>query len=787
NFLGLATRAPSNPDALSYPGFKVDMYQELGVDVVRFPGGEVSNNYMWDYYQGNAVSSSLGIDISAEPVSGGSPIYDNERYSAGIRCNSSGNCGEDFRDQLVQMDEIQGIESNFVLNVESAFLECDSDPTCTTPDLEKWAGYAAAWVEAVRAEGYFVRYWEIGNEPYLGGSVDNPSSVKRNLTADEYADAYLAFTSAMKAVDPTIHVGAVGDWDWKYRSPADLHVYSEAEAPQWWPRILERICTPAGGDLCPQVDFATFHHYNREYVQRRETPSSCQADSDCPLGDQCYKNECRYLDLLHKNQLDRMRNRVDELLRELDEHIRPDVPVFATEFNVFNKIGRALSFQEHLLYVTEIVGNFAEAGVNNIQWWPISGGPGGFNGNPFTAAFQLTWASEDENYPAYELFQHWSEYIHGVVVPITAPGSSEKPDGHVFAFGSCAYNPNVLSIFVTNKNDEPRNVTFTGLAPTRFDLIELAASDQKPKTRDAMLEGTTVTDRRDQIRQTWNSVSFTMPPKSLFILSSKNDGRGRLLDSDQVGIFDPNTREFFLDTYGDGKWNSRDVVTSFGGRNGDQPVVGDFNGDGRSNLGLFRPNNSSFSLQRDYDTTWDSGEERYGVFLPDPGPTVGIVGRWHNSPEDRVGLYYPDGEQFALDRNGSMTWSPKADRRLGVAQVSGHPVVGDWDCNRENGDEFAILSPDGAFHLFAQPTSVRPNRDTAGTPIGTIVFLGSQSESEDVPLIGDWNGDGCESAGVYRPSEKLFVLDFDGDGVFEFDDDWVRRFAPDGIPIAGNW
>ncbi|MEM6533853.1 MAG: hypothetical protein AAF654_14625, partial [Myxococcota bacterium] len=46
NFLGLATRAPSNPDALSYPGFKVDMYQELGVDVVRFPGGEVSNNYM---------------------------------------------------------------------------------------------------------------------------------------------------------------------------------------------------------------------------------------------------------------------------------------------------------------------------------------------------------------------------------------------------------------------------------------------------------------------------------------------------------------------------------------------------------------------------------------------------------------------------------------------------------------------------------------------------------------------------------------------------------------------
>ncbi len=36
----------------------------------------------------------------------------------------------------------------------------------------------------------------------------------------------------------------------------------------------------------------------------------------------------------------------------------------------------------------------------------------------------------------------------------------------------------------------------------------------------------------------------------------------------------------------------------------------------------------------------------------------------------------------------------------------------------------------------------------------------------DIPIAGDWNGSGTTKVGVYRPSNGLFVLDYDGDGQF---------------------
>ncbi|MEL6760623.1 MAG: hypothetical protein AAFP04_09490 [Myxococcota bacterium] len=785
-FLGLASRAPSIVDWFPSPDFKVEMYEELGVNVVRFPGGEESNNYMWDYATGNDAAANLDIAIPAQGPDGGSPVYDTERYDAGIGPTSSGLYREDYQDQLGHMAQLQNADSNFVVNLESAFVECDANPSCTQPDLDKWAKYAAAWVADVRDSGYFVRYWELGNEPYLGGKVganaNGETETKRNLTADEYADAYLAFTSAMKAADPRIEVGIVGDFQWNHVAPADKPADEDddAEPIAWWPQVLGRVCTPEGSDRCPQVDFATFHHYNVKYFAERTAPDECANNNECLEGDLCYKGTCRYLDLTSQPDLSFLRNKLTELRLELESRIRPDVPLFATEFNVSNKLAEIVSFQEQLLYVTEVVGNMATSGVNNIQWWPVVGGPGP---DPITAQFFLTSTAIGVNYPAYELFRLWKEYLHGVVVPLSLRTDASNTQAHIYAFGTCAYNPNVLSLFVTNKNPEPRTVTINGLSPIRFELHEVSASDEKPKTRLGMEQGTTVVDRRELIEQQWDQVSFTMPPKSLFILSSKNEGRDRLAAPDRVGIYKEDTQEFFLDSYGNGKWNDQDEVAFFGGRDGDQPVVGDFNGDGRSNIGVYRPRNSSFSLQRDYDNTWDFGEERYGRFSSDSGTAIGLVGRWTSPDVEQVALYYPELGQFSFDYNTDQRWDNGVDRRVTTRlYASARPVIGDWDCDPTTGDEFALLLPSGAFELFEEPPGAGFANKT-----GTINFLGNESAEEDLPISGDWNGDGCDAVGIYRPSQKLFVLDYDGNGVFEFDKDWARRFSISGVPIAGDW
>ncbi len=71
---------------------------------------------------------------------------------------------------------------------------------------------AAGWVQYANVtKGYGAKYWTIGNENYGNGlygadwEADNHSA--KNATA--YANGVVAFADAMKAVDPTIKVGAV--------------------------------------------------------------------------------------------------------------------------------------------------------------------------------------------------------------------------------------------------------------------------------------------------------------------------------------------------------------------------------------------------------------------------------------------------------------------------------------------------------------------------------------------------------------------------------------------------
>ena len=114
------------------------------------------------------------------------------------------------------------------------------------------AAEAAAWVEYANvAQGYGITYWEIGNEVYGNGlygatwETDNHDS----LTATTYATNLLEYTSAMKAVDPTIKIGAVlttpGNWP--------DGIVGTGDTLDWNNTVL----SIAGSE----IDFVIVHHY----------------------------------------------------------------------------------------------------------------------------------------------------------------------------------------------------------------------------------------------------------------------------------------------------------------------------------------------------------------------------------------------------------------------------------------------------------------------------------------------------------------------------------------------
>ena len=61
--------------------------------------------------------------------------------------------------------------------------------------------------------------------------------------------------------------------------------------------------------------------------------------------------------------------------------------------------------------------------------------------------------------------------------------------------------------------------------------------------------------------------------------------------------------------------------------------------------------------------------------------------------------------------------------------------------------------------------------------------------STDLPVIGDWNGDGCDEISVWTPSEQRFFLDTNGNYAWDAGTDLTASFgySTDLLPIAGDW
>ncbi len=80
------------------------------------------------------------------------------------------------------------------------------------------------------------------------------------------------------------------------------------------------------------------------------------------------------------------------------------------------------------------------------------------------------------------------------------------------------------------------------------------------------------------------------------------------------------------------------------------------------------------------------------------------------------------------------------------------PLLGDWDC--DGFDTPGMYRPDDGY-VYA-----RNHIATGQADIGFLV-----GELGDVPVVGDFNGDGCDTVSVYRPSEgRMFVFDRIGNG-----------------------
>ena len=362
------------PEVLGADWFRAAL-ADAGVTTVRMPGGSWSNTYPWDACE--LRRPECWAPNSARP--------------------------SDFA-ALLESTGLEGmwtVSANATAESAAALVAffngtvADARPIGTDRDGIDW-GTVGTWAE-LRASGGHpqpvpILRWEIGNEvwggrPDAGGEQCADFGWEDVWTCDgtEYMegdgdhDGFLAVRDAMRAVDPTIEVGAVG-------------VPSPGDWSDWGHEVLEHVGS---------IDFYVVHEYG--FV---ESPAA--ADAAAGPGQRWADVAAAAAPALGAERL------------------------AVTEYNL-------VSFEagdtEHMMttaanafFLADTLGRFASAGIGAANHWNMANGTTGSGTD-----YGLVDLNEQRRFPAFSAFAAWalagSELLANPA-PESVPGLTVYPTKH---------------------------------------------------------------------------------------------------------------------------------------------------------------------------------------------------------------------------------------------------------------------------------------------------------------------------------------------------------------------
>lgn len=183
---------------------------------------------------------------------------------------------------------------------------------------------------------YGIKYWEIGNEVYGDGTYGSQWEYNTHtLGPTTYANSVVTFSTAMKAVDPTIKTGLV------------------LTTPGFWPDGVTSSSSPKPWNdtvlpiACPSIDFAIIHWYpnsGTDPAQALGTPSQISA------------------------MLSAARSKINQYCGSRASSIQ----IFITEMNggSYNPGSRATGWAS-AMFLADTYMTFLENGVTNVDWWEV--------------------------------------------------------------------------------------------------------------------------------------------------------------------------------------------------------------------------------------------------------------------------------------------------------------------------------------------------------------------------------------------------------------------------------
>ncbi len=185
NFIMDGNRFPDAQTSVS------EAVEKMGTKFLRYPGGEKSDLYLFSVppYEAShtTLARTVGLDDYPGVFKDGKFVFDQLDF-----------------DEFMQICRETGAEPVLVVAADNYLHKTAKGERIST--RQELINHAAAWVKYANIQKkYNVRYWMIGNESWNQNNV--------NSTVDIYAQDVVAFSKAMKEVDPSILVVPNGDSD----------------------------------------------------------------------------------------------------------------------------------------------------------------------------------------------------------------------------------------------------------------------------------------------------------------------------------------------------------------------------------------------------------------------------------------------------------------------------------------------------------------------------------------------------------------------------------------------
>jgi hypothetical protein len=238
--------------------------------------------------------------------------------------------------------------------------------------------------------------------------------------------------------------------------------------------------------------------------------------------------------------------------------------------------------------------------------------------------------------------------------------------------------------------------------------------------------------------------------------------------------------EWLLDTNGNGRWDRGDLWLRLGEK-GDYPVVGDWDNDGKDDVGIFGPQwrgdrralaaevglptRTNPNHDKPQNPPPDENEATDGkrlmqrtanaipradnidhVFRFGFAPDTAVAGDWNGDGISKIGIYR--NGLWILDEDGDGQFTRK-DQSITFGQAGDQPLVGDFD--GDGIDELAIQRGNQVI--------VDSNHNGTIDATDMVFELQGLESSKAVVAVGDFDGDGKDEPAVHRKEDIKLPLE----------------------------